>query len=439
MRDERFYLPYPAAWLGIVVVLFLTFCVWFANVTPYRSSGIVNRQPVQDVGAPDERQHANYVARIARGESIPVFNPKDPNLYETYQSHQPPLYYFYSAAAAKLSGSDDPASPSFGRAVRLANALWGVAAILGTYWLGVWGFRDRRIALAGAAILGLMPMFVALCSAINNDPMLFALSSWSLAVIAYGLRYGWSMRVAAILGLLLGLAAVTKTTALAMYPVALFAMVGFKGKRAPLPAVLVGAGLAVAIAAPWWIRNTQMYGDPFAIGAFNDAFVGSPRADMFIEADGLWNYWIQSWVGWWTARSWFGAFGYMDHFWEPTLYRVLMAFALVLLLGWVLDQKTEQAKEDRPATWVCGLYLALILLFFIRFNMTYFQAQARYLYPAGGVIALGMGTGLVYFAKERFVAAWVAVVVILAGLCAYTATWLPGQFETRSRATRTLL
>ncbi len=65
-------------------------------MTPYRSGGVLlgqrdpatgQPQQVSDVGAPDERQHANYTLKLVRGEGFPVLDPNDPNLIENYQAH----------------------------------------------------------------------------------------------------------------------------------------------------------------------------------------------------------------------------------------------------------------------------------------------------------------------------------------------------------------
>src|SRR5437016_3338620 len=93
--------------LGLLVVLHIGFAICYASVTPYRSPGQVQHQEQPDYGAPDERQHVNYIEHILDGKGFPVFNPQDVNLYETYQSHQPPLFYILAAGWAKATGIPD--------------------------------------------------------------------------------------------------------------------------------------------------------------------------------------------------------------------------------------------------------------------------------------------------------------------------------------------
>ncbi|MEJ5169517.1 MAG: hypothetical protein WHU10_00875, partial [Fimbriimonadales bacterium] len=99
------------AWQAAVVLVALhaILAIGYASLTPYRAAGRILLQghaPAQDIGAPDERQHANYVQRLLDGGGLPVFDPKDPNLYETYQSHQPPLYYVLAAGWCRALGID---------------------------------------------------------------------------------------------------------------------------------------------------------------------------------------------------------------------------------------------------------------------------------------------------------------------------------------------
>ncbi|MER3495655.1 MAG: hypothetical protein C4320_01830, partial [Armatimonadota bacterium] len=99
--------------VAVAMLVHAALALQFARITPFRQSGILlsQRDPatgrpqrVLDVGAPDERQHLNYVAHLADGKGFPVFDPKAPDLAESYQSHQPPLAY---AIYALLVGHPD--------------------------------------------------------------------------------------------------------------------------------------------------------------------------------------------------------------------------------------------------------------------------------------------------------------------------------------------
>lgn len=435
--------------LGLLAALILAhvaLAVAFSNATPYRTAGILRSQrdpqtggpaKVPDIGAPDERQHANYVQRLISGEGYPIFNPKDPNLGENYQGHQPPAFYTLEAGWAKIAGVSDVSSPDAGPKLRFLNALLGGANIAGIFFLGLWGFKRTDVALIAAAFAALLPMNCALSGAISNDVLLYALCSWSLAIMGLVLNDGWTVKRAVALGLVIGLAMLTKTTAIALLPILALTM---WMKR---PTVKMGAlpwALAIGLAIGWWARNQSLYGDPFAIKAFNQAFVGSPQASTFIAGLGAFTYWT-SWFGWWSMRSFYGAFGYMDIFLnetgmpagqaQNTLYRLLLAVSFVAGLGWIGSTASGVAKRVPKIQVLNGIFTILVVLLFIRFNMQYFQAQARYVFPALGPIACGFALGALHLAKERWIVALAAVALILGGTSGYAVSRLPDEFALR--------
>jgi hypothetical protein len=132
-------------------------------------------------------------------------------------------------------------------------------------------------------------------------------------------------------------------------------------------------------------------------------------------------YWTD-WVGWWTARSFVGAFGYMDVFLfegmpQPqadALYRLILALLVIpALVGGVKAWKAL----DGPSRAVCGAMAVLAVVvaaLFVRFNMQYFQGQARYLYPAIGPLALGLALGTSAVLGRHKDKAWLIVAGLLA-------------------------
>lgn len=405
---------------------------FFAAATPYRESGRLLNQggaPAQDIGAPDERQHANYVQRLLEGQGFPVFDPHSPDLYETYQSHQPPAYYVLAAGWAKATGVTDVADPSSGMRLRLLSALIGAIGILGVFSLARTITESDALALAAAAIAAWLPMLAALDGSVSNDSLLIALCSWSLALFAQGAVKGWTVARAVGAGVLVGAALLTKTTAVALlipFAVAVLA-------TRPRPAwgvVAAGAAACLLVPLPWWIRNTTLYGDPLAIRAFGDAFTGTAQAKTFIEAFGVGGYWID-WVGWWTARSFVGTFGYMDIFLPSPVYAaVLLAFAAGLVVWFARFLRDREASSQRTAQIVNLLFALFVLAFFLRFNAQYFQGQGRYLMPAVAAFAVALASGLCVMMRGKpQLAAFLAAGLLVTSL--YALSILPAEFQRR--------
>lgn len=421
--------------LGTLLALHVVLALAYAIVTPYETPGIVSpniraRQMGPDIGAPDELQHVNYIQELVSGRGLPVLNLNDPNLGEHYESHQPPLFYFLEAGVAKLAGLQDLRLRVAGITLRCVNVLIGAGTVLGTFFLAWWGFGRRDLALCSAAFAALLPMNLAMSGAISNDPLLCCLCTWSVAITALCLRQGWSAKRAVVLGALLGFALLTKTTAIGLIPPIVVGAFFSGGKRPTAKQTTIAALIAIALVAPVWVRNFHYYGDPLALNAFNRAFVNSPTREKL----GLgWPDYVVNWVGWWTARSFVGVFGYMNIFLSDGFYRVAIAVLLVIALGGFLALGQPEWKRYRPVHILNGTFLVVVILMFAAFNVRYFQGQARYLFPAIGPISIGFGLGILYFARDRWKSSFVSWICMLCAVNVFIVSeFLIPEFQKRA-------
>lgn len=438
-----------------ILLAFVCLSIGYVINTPYRTGGIVIFQggaESKDIGAPDERQHANFVARLLEGKGLPVLDPADPELYENYQAHQPPLYYFAAAGFSKIVGAD-PKSPETGGRLRFLSTLFGLGTLVGLYFLIRWGEGKEEIALAGMSI-GLMPMFIGLNSAVSNDPLLYLCITWSVALAVKAMKQGGDWKSLVALGLVTAAAFATKTTSLALIPVLITALaLAWKSDKGQKLVIGGGLALALVLASPVWLRNMSLYGDPFALKVFQSSFGGSAQASMFIEAGGALSYWTQ-WVAWWTTRSLIGVFGYMDVYLFESLGRnpsgtqkfdqiylaLAFIFGFILLLGTIapklaLKQPSRDEDEEEEKTpqfhWLLVVLGVVVLLLFIQFNRTYFQGQGRYLYPALPLFAWLWGRGLEAAMRNRGIS-WAVGAAALVGLNILFLTQLGPAFAKRT-------
>lgn len=433
-----------SAWIPfLIALLHVSLAASYAWITPYRTGGVLFtvRAEVPDIGAPDESQHVNYVRYVADGRGIPVFDPKDPDGYE---NHQPPLYYAMAAGWATATRVGDFESFSDGFKLRLLTALIGGAGVLGVYFLAMWGLRRRDVALVASGIAALLPMNVALSGAVSNDPLLFTLCTWALAVAAKGIRDGWTTTRALLAGAFCGLAILDKTNGIVLLATLPFAFLirSASGKTAiHWKELALCLGLGVLFALPWWIRNTIYLGDPLAMGAFMEGF-GDPnrtdRAENFIRMLGPFGYWtgineIGLGVGWWVLRSLLGVFGYMDIFLPKPLYWVFLGIVATLLVARLGARTQDLLSESKSVRRMGGVLFLLVLASFVQFNTQYFQAQARYLLPAIGPMCMTLAVGACTLGKL-----WKGIPYILLGsllaVNLWILNWLPGQFERRMMA-----
>jgi len=418
--------------LGLYVLL----CLAYISVTPYRTEGcLLSRlqQVVQkDIGAPDERQHINYIRHLANEKSFPVFDPDSPTLYETYQSHQPPLYYLLAAPVEMVVGGSKE-SEMWG--LRLVNVVLGGLVVFGIF-TGIRRLTESEsTGVAAAAITAFLPMFLALSAAVSNDMMLYLTAVVVLNIVAIGWEKGWTSKHCIWLGIALGLALLVKTTAVVLIPVAIYGLLANRNVRPSVRSAAAFVGISVLIALPWLIRNQLLYGDPLAIGAFQRASVGNLEASVGMErAGGAFSYWF-SFVAPSAIDSFWGVFGYFDVFFTQAIYWICHIMGLTMLVGfgWSLVKRGNIPMRS---------FLLLILLFvmvlaaFVSYNANYFQAQGRYLYPAIMAIAGAFGIGLRKLAgsEKRAMQCTGAVVAVLLAINVYATFYLlPIAFEMMQR------
>lgn len=436
----------------------LVLATLYSNVTPVLTPGRVfsqggGQEGVQtiDIGNPDELQHIVYVARVASGEGIPKLEVGDPKIDYYYQSHQPPLYYALAAGWMKIGagglagfapyiashnggevlnllkgrkwseiGLTYDQVQSQGRFLRILNGLVGASTVIAVFYLGAFGLRSPVAGVGGAILAALLPMNVALSGAVSNDPLLFMLIAWVCALLAREITEGACWKRMLFIGLLTGLAFLTKTTALALVPVWLAAW-WFSARpeegRWSLKVFAPGLILALVIGGAWWMRNISVYGEPFVLKTFNEAFQGrSPLAKDLIGRVGAGAYWNA--VATLTANSFVGVFSYMDIFLGEIFYRITLALIALGLLGAAFARR-QGVLESPGAARLAGVLLLVVVALFVQFNLGFYQAQARYLLPAiAGIGALfGLGVAATGKAAPRVligIAAWFIVLNALA-------------------------
>lgn len=419
-----------AIWLFVVVFGHFVGALLYSQAIPYRTAGFTQGKLLPDIGAPDERAHANLVQSYLDGKPHPVLDPDDPNLGENYQAHQPPLYYFATAAVLRAIGREDVTEPVGGLTARALNSLVSAVNVAGVFALVVWMRRGRRVALTAAAIVAAVPMNFSLAASVNNDVLLFTLCTWCLAFLARAAnpppdapRYAWPL----VLGcaVCLGLAVLTKTTGLLLFaPVLLVAL--WPRTRASLPALAALLLIPVLINTPWWLRNVQVYGEPLATTRFAETFKPDYGPSRF-ETPFKTYRWARA-LSEVTIESSTGVFGYFDiHY--PDL-RVPAVLGWVAILGAWIGALLVQAHGPRRELTALLLFLGLVLAAYIRFNMTYAQPQARYLFPALPVVAWLMAETLARF-HYRWTGVWIATYALLN---IFTLDYIRHEFDKRVEA-----
>ena len=201
----------------------------------------------------DPSDFSRTAASIAHGHGYPPSN-RAPG--EGASAFRPPAYPLFLAAVYVVAGHTAPADG------RLAGAVLGVlsVALIGLIALRLWG---RRVAMVALVIAAIAPPLVVLSTAVISEalvvPLILGAVLTALEARASPRRIRWAIAT----GVLIGLAALTRTNALILVIPLALAFIPHTAWRRPrswtAPAVVV---LATCLTiAPWTIRNAIVFGD----------------------------------------------------------------------------------------------------------------------------------------------------------------------------------
>jgi len=341
--------------------------------------GITYSTVVPPFEASDELWHFPMVTYVADNWSLPVQDPANVGPWRQ-EGSQPPLYYAVSALATfRIDTSDmsqvrhlNPhvdngiatpdgnvnlvvhrpgreAFPWHGTvlAVHVARFLSIVMATLGvalTPFIVREVFPERpALALGAMAVHAFTPMVVFIAGSVNNDNLVVPLSSLALLMLLRLLRpkamepEALSRRTIVrylLLGIVLGLAALTKASSLALTLLtALVVTVRAARRRSEAPIegwkeFIVG-GLTtllplLVISGWWYLRNLRLYGDLTGLNAFIQVL---GKREVPASLAQLWRERYSFLAGYW------GNFGGLNVPMSPWVYRILNASLIVAGLG----------------------------------------------------------------------------------------------------------
>lgn len=347
--------------LVLIFIFYFVFVHWYSSLIPL-GKGV------------DEEAHFLYVEDIKGKCSLPVLEVPHQGHYE---SHQPPLFYLLALPIAYIGGEN---WRIWGR---WFSAFWVAIGGIFCYLSGRRLFGERKLLYLGSvAFLLFLPGNIAIASGFTNDTLAQALFTLAIYFILKNEEKDWLWAGLASAGAIL-----TKLNCLVLIPAGLLGLLLIlkkeDWKRVGKKAVCFLA--PVLLLTSWWfIRNKVLYGDFLAWKVFQKAFAFSPHPSYFLEKVGL------SWGDYWGLVL----LTCFKSFWTPLLkvrflpggyYIVSGIFLCLSLFGLFRWAKEEEKKAE---IYILILSLFLLFLSFIRFNLYFFEAQGRYLYPALGAFSL---------------------------------------------------
>jgi 4-amino-4-deoxy-L-arabinose transferase-like glycosyltransferase len=457
----RFLSRLPGPLVGILTLYVILALIYSATVPIFE--------------APDEPAHFLYANDLADGDGLPVLDyAMSPREY-----HQPPLYYALVAGVlrwfntngykdhtvrnphAAISDASTPGNknaylhdpdldgwPYTGLSLaihvgRLVSIALGMITVWATYRLawqlfsppdtleassvGRTGSRQLGLAIAAASVVAFNPQFLFISSALNNDNAVTALSSLALlAVVIYYSRprsLGWLLG----LGILGGLAMLTKTTGLAVLGLIVGVLILKAIRQGRYARLWLDVGLVIIVAALiggwWYVRNALLYDDPF-LSRYMQRWLtneGAPRTLI-----GILHRFQQGEVSFW------GTFGWLNITWEEWIYTILRTWTrlsglglLVLALRWLLYRSPlkigDQPHVAAPTLLLVLIWTASVAALLTQWILVAGGLQGRLLFPAISALAVLLIAGWTSLVPRRWQVYAAAVPALgLAGLAIAT-------------------
>jgi hypothetical protein len=444
--------------------------------------------------ASDELWHYPMVKYIADNWSLPIQNPASVGPWRQ-EGSQPPLYYILGALTTSwIDTSDMPqvrhlnphvdngiATPDGNvnlvvhqperedlpwegtvlaiHVVRFLSILMAAAGVYLTYLIVRAVLPGRSALVLGTtAIHAFTPMVVFIAGSVNNDNLVVPISSLALLMLLRLLRrQDLPLRRAighyALLGIVLGLAALTKASSLALTVLTALVVTvrAMRRKSSPLedrPAAgwkeFIAGGLAtllplIVVAGWWYLRNLRLYGDLTGLNAFIEIL---GKRDVPAGLSQLWRERYSFMAGYW------GNFGGLNIPMSAWVYQVLngivVAAGLGLIVGLIrgqvrhtrIQRSDRGTDDDHAGIWVPGLVLCIlwalgVLLPWIQWARVTWSSQGRLVFAALPVwsmlLALGLGSWIPSHWRRWMVGAFALFLLSLSVAAPFT--WIQPAYE----------
>ena len=324
-----------------------------------------------------------------------------------YTANHPPLYYVLMTPIYLLTESASPATQLY--VLRFAAVPFGLLTVLLAF------LTVRLIFPTDRFLSVVVPTFVAFqtqvsyeAAMLNNDVVGITTYSLVLYLIVRGVRDRFPKRLCVMLGIALGLAVLTKSTALTAVGIvglAVLLRMGIKDIRALLErGVLIGIPLAVLV-APWYLYMYATYENFSALEQIKALQYWNYQRD---DAPGFFSLLFDVDFAEFRFMETWGEFGWRLIRLSRTMMWAIGLPLLVCLVGLILygfsilrgRASSENDPVEHPAAWQKLSLLLMVIacvvayLAIIQFGTEFSLTQARYFFPVVNAVAILLALGL---------------------------------------------
>lgn len=378
--------------------------------------------------APDEIWHYEYVRWLVEGRGLPRPEVLDSAPWRQ-EGSQPPLYYLLAAALtaaipidnaervirynphAAVGDADAAGNKNVllhdaaqgwpwqgvtlaAHLVRVLSILLGGMTVFATYQMARLVTPGVAPAFVAALFVAASPQFLFLSAAISNDNLVTACAALTLWLLVTMVVQAGAPRVLQLvaLGLLIGCAALSKVSGLALVAPAMFALTWLAWRRRAWRDLLFAGigvgGVALAVASWWYFRNWQLYGDPLGLAAMFAVLPGRAEPLSLAQVAGLL-------PGIW--RSYWAVFGWFNIVVADWVYWLYSALTLLGLLGLIVSVVRQPRRGWRSpvafALFLLLVWIFMLALLVVRWSQISYP-QGRLLFPAASALATLLALGL---------------------------------------------
>lgn len=273
----------------LIAILYVALASVYAIVTPVFEK-------------PDENWHFAFVMHVVEKGELPYQSLPTRNHYAEQQGSQPPLYYLTLAGLLKATHQDDlmtgfvrlnVRNSQFGqhtslwpdnenvfvhgrcanecakteRAVYIGRGLsilLGLIALCAAAWTVQLIFPDHpALLLIFVGSIAFNPQFLHISSSVSNDPMTFATVNLAFLVGFWWLKNPNSYQRVLVMGVMVGLAALSKPSGLSVGVIAglLLLWAGRLNWQTRLKQLLLFGSIFFVVSGWWYINNLIQYGE----------------------------------------------------------------------------------------------------------------------------------------------------------------------------------
>lgn len=395
-KFSLFTLKSKLFWLlfGVALILRLVL-VWVLPFGPTVKYGLE--------GLNDEPSHYNYVKYLAENRQFPVQteSSKSPGAFEhnVFEYYQAPLYYVANALFVPVTGLKGALY-----AGRMISWFFGILTLLVLGNILHLICPNKKVVASGVLLCAFLPAHIYFCSLVSNDSVSWFAGTWLLYLIMSHDKVPDNKNGAysIYISLVLAFAIMTKSSSFMYYPVVAYSFFyNFlkKGEKKLFWWAIVSISFSLILVFPWYWRNLQLYGSLFAIE------IGFGPPGSYLRSI--------------REIAQFGA-GTARLFWFPMqhvpnngiLVNALNFLGPILILMYaglaILDASIRVWKKKlNIKEQVLWLTLVLAVIAYIRLNMSWANAEGRYLFTAlAPVIALISASPARLLSKSSVICHW---------------------------------